>query len=105
MGLAPGSHVAIWLPNGLELPIVWMAAQRAGCVTTFLHAGSAIPDVERIISHFNPAALIAPTALLKRTPDWKIAHRIVAGPDQEPLPGTSDMRSASSWKPEAGPLN
>ena len=71
-----GDILAIWLPNGPELLILYAACMRVGIVPMPLHSAMKEPEVRRILAQSHPRGLI--TARAFANPPPAELHRIYA---------------------------
>jgi rifamycin polyketide synthase module 1/2/3 len=81
VGLAPGDHVVLLLPNGIEHVVARWAALRAGTVAVCL-APTAVPaEIQRIVEHSGARAIVAASDVVGRAASAaaRVPHRIVAG--------------------------
>jgi len=68
LGLRRGDRAAVLLPNSPELIFAWLALAKIGAVTVPLHPQLTPDEVERMLAHVEPKALIHDARLLPRRP-------------------------------------
>ena len=59
IGIGPGDHVGIMLPNRVEWPLVWLGLARLGAVMVPINTGYRIVDAGFVLEHAGVRAVVA----------------------------------------------
>jgi len=59
LGLRPGDRLALMLPNGIDFPVAWLAATRAGTPVVPVNPGYGDEDLAHVLSDSGARAVVA----------------------------------------------
>jgi len=84
MGVEPGDRVGLWLPNGVELILAFLAAARTGAVGVSINTRFRVDELSYLLPHSGISVLICPGEFLGT--DYYGLLKEVA-PDLRAVPG------------------
>ncbi len=76
-GLAPGDRVVLWLPASVELVLAFTAVIRAGAAVIVASDASPRGEVETILAHARPTAVVTTKKLLPDRDSWANVVRVI----------------------------
>ncbi|HEY0486417.1 MAG TPA: AMP-binding protein [Mycobacteriales bacterium] len=89
LGLVPGDRLALALPNGLDFPVLYFGALRAGLAALPVNPGYTAPELEHLLSDSGAAALAGTPATVRQVTALglpALKHLLVAGTEPGAVP-------------------
>jgi long-chain acyl-CoA synthetase len=84
LGLVPGDRVALALGNGLDFPVVYFGALRAGLVAVPVNPGYTGPELSHLLADSGATALVGVASVVNQAAELRtdlpaLRHLVVAG--------------------------
>ncbi len=101
LGLAEGERLGVALPNGLDFPIVYLGALRAGLVVLPINPGYTARELAHVLRDSGTVAIVGGPGVLAEVEDVRselpaLAHLLAPGPLVDAAAGARPSRSPPS---------
>ncbi|HEV7826415.1 MAG TPA: AMP-binding protein [Mycobacteriales bacterium] len=105
LGLVPGDRLALALPNGLDFPVLYFGALRAGLVALPVNPGYTAPELSHVLSDSGASALAGAPATVRQVAALGIPalrHLLVAGTAESGAVSIADLVTGGRGPVESG---